>query len=106
MMRISAKHLTAPKGKKVQMSAAPYRGAPIRTNPAPDFETDFTGEKNMTDEREKLLSAATYQVRLEIERQGLIVERRGAAVWLHGNGINILTAGLGILALSDLKETQ
>lgn len=44
-MRIGAKHLSAPKGKKVQMSAAPYRGAPIRTNPAPDFETDLLGHE-------------------------------------------------------------
>lgn len=41
MMRIGAIHLSAPKGKKVQMSAQPYRGAPIRTNPTPDFETDL-----------------------------------------------------------------
>lgn len=33
-MQMGAKHLSAPKANKVQMSAAPYRGAPIRTSPA------------------------------------------------------------------------
>ncbi len=51
MMRIGAKHLTAPKGKKVQMSATPFRVAPIRTNPAPDFETDLLGQEILKPKR-------------------------------------------------------
>ena len=38
MVRTDAKHLSARKAEKVQMSAAPYRGAPIRTCPAPAAE--------------------------------------------------------------------
>jgi hypothetical protein len=38
MMRNSAKHQSAPTAEKVQMSAAPYRGAPIRTCPALPLE--------------------------------------------------------------------
>jgi|GEM_PF-4207030 len=45
MMRIGAIHLSAPKGKKVQMSAQPYRGAPIRTNPTPGIETELLGDE-------------------------------------------------------------
>ena len=51
MMRISAKHQSAPTGKKVQMSAKPYRVAPIRTCPAPDFETDLLGHEIQSPKR-------------------------------------------------------
>ena len=34
-----------PRAKKVQMSAQPYRGAPIRTNPAPAIDTDLLGHE-------------------------------------------------------------
>ena len=34
--------------KKVQMSAAPYRGAPIRTCPAPAADTDLLGDEIQT----------------------------------------------------------
>jgi len=50
-MRISAKHLSAPTGKKVQMSAQPYRGAPIRTNPEPVIETDLLGQEIQSPKR-------------------------------------------------------
>lgn len=36
MMRTSAKHQSAPRVEKVQIGAAPYRGAPIGTYPTPD----------------------------------------------------------------------
>lgn len=50
-MRISAKHLSAPTGKKVQMSAQPYRGAPIRTCPEPAVETDLLGHEIINQNR-------------------------------------------------------
>lgn len=50
-MRISAKHLSAPTGKKVQMSAQPYRGAPIRICPAPAIETDLLGDEIINPKR-------------------------------------------------------
>lgn len=34
-----------PRAKKVQMSAQPFRGAPIRTNPAPAIDTDLLGHE-------------------------------------------------------------
>ena len=43
MVRTDAKHLSAPKAEKVQMSATPYRVAPISTCPAPD--TDLLGDE-------------------------------------------------------------
>lgn len=44
MMRISAKHLSAPKAEKVRIGAKPYRVAPIGTCPAPVTETDLLGD--------------------------------------------------------------
>jgi hypothetical protein len=41
---IDAKHQFAPLGKKVQMSAIPFRVAPIRTCPAPAIDTDLLGD--------------------------------------------------------------
>lgn len=51
MVRISAKHLSAPTGKKVQMSAQPYRVAPIRTCPTPEIETDLLGQEIINPKR-------------------------------------------------------
>lgn len=44
-VRISAKHLSAPTGKKGAVGAKPYRVAPIRTCPAPAIETDLLGDE-------------------------------------------------------------
>jgi len=43
-VRISAKHQSAPKGNEVQMSAIPFRVAPISTNPVPVISI-FSGAK-------------------------------------------------------------
>ena len=48
MVRNSANTNPQRKKKKVQMSAAPYRGAPIRTCPAPAADTDLLGEEIQT----------------------------------------------------------
>ncbi len=44
MVRISAKHLSAPEVSLVPIGAKPYRVAPISTKPAPDIETDLLGD--------------------------------------------------------------
>ena len=44
MVRISAKHLSAPEVILVPIGAQPYRVAPISTKPAPDIETDLLGD--------------------------------------------------------------
>ena len=44
-MRTSAKHQSAPTGKKVRIGAQPFRVAPIGTCPAPAFETDLLGHE-------------------------------------------------------------
>lgn len=48
MVRTDAKHQSASPGKKVQMSAAPYRGAPIRTCPAPTASKDLPRDEIRT----------------------------------------------------------
>ena len=45
MVRISAKHLSAPEVILVPIGAQPYRVAPISTKPAPDIETDLLGDE-------------------------------------------------------------
>jgi len=44
MVRISAKHLSAPEVILVPIGAQPYRVAPISTKPAPVIETDLLGD--------------------------------------------------------------
>jgi hypothetical protein len=44
MVRISAKHLSAPEVNLVPIGAKPYRVALISTKPAPDIETDLLGD--------------------------------------------------------------
>ncbi len=51
MMRIGAIHLSSSKGKKVQMSAQPYRGAPIRTYPTPEIENEYWVMKSLIPNR-------------------------------------------------------
>ena len=48
MVRNSANTNPHRRAKKVQMSAAPYRGAPIRTCPAPAADTDLLGDEIQT----------------------------------------------------------
>jgi len=50
-MRIRVKHQTAPRAKKVQIGAAPFRGAPIRTCPTPELETDLLGQEIQSPKR-------------------------------------------------------
>lgn len=45
MVRTDANTNPHRRAKKVQMSAAPYRGAPIRTCPAPAAGTDLLGDE-------------------------------------------------------------
>lgn len=45
MVRISAKHLSAPEVILVPIGAKPYRVALISTKPAPDIETDLLGDE-------------------------------------------------------------
>lgn len=103
MIPISTEYQSVPRAKRVQIGTYPFREVPIGTSPAPDSETDFSGDKKMDTETEKILSAASGQVQKEILRMGLTVERRGKAVWLHGRGINILVLGLGMVRMDDLE---
>lgn len=48
MVRNSANTNPHRRAEKVQMSAAPYRGAPIRTCPAPAADTDLLGDEIQT----------------------------------------------------------
>ena len=63
-MRISAKHQSAPTGKKVQMSATPFRVAPIRTCPTPEIETDLLGHEiqNLKQKNNRPEAAALKEV--------------------------------------------
>lgn len=48
MVRTDANTNPHRRAEKVQMSAAPYRGAPIRTCPAPAADTDLLGDEIQT----------------------------------------------------------
>lgn len=48
MVRTDANTNPHRRAEKVQMSAAPYRGAPIRTCPAPAADTDLLGDEIKT----------------------------------------------------------
>ena len=48
MVRNRANTYPHRRAEKVQMSAAPYRGAPIRTCPAPAADTDLLGDEIQT----------------------------------------------------------
>jgi len=51
MVRISAKHLSAPEVNLVPIGAKPYRVALISTKPAPDIETDLLGHEIINPKR-------------------------------------------------------
>lgn len=63
-MRTSAKHQSAPTGKKVRIGAQPYRVAPIGTCPAPAIETDLLGHEIQNPRRsnDRRESAALVEV--------------------------------------------
>lgn len=77
-MRISAKHQTAPSGKKVQIGAQPYRGAPIRTCPTPAVETDLLGHEIINPKRtnDRPEAAALAEVLK-------VMESHPAVAWCH-----------------------
>ena len=73
-----AKHQSAPLGKKVQMSAKPFRVAPIRTCPAPAAETDLLGSRvqpgslSLGEPTDGLMSKSDDQVAAEAAASGLL----------------------------------
>lgn len=77
-MRISAKHQTAPTGKKVQMSAQPYRGAPIRTCPTPAVEIDLLGQEIINPKRtnDRPEAAALVEVLKALETHNAVAWAR------------------------------
>ncbi|MDI3511749.1 MAG: hypothetical protein PWQ61_2514 [Betaproteobacteria bacterium] len=58
MVRTDANTNRHRRAKKVQMSAAPYRGAPIRTCPAPAASTDLLGDEIQTPQTNRRPEAA------------------------------------------------
>ena len=61
MVRISAKHLSAPEVLLVPIGAKPYRVAPISTKPAPDIETDLLGDALLLERKHARPEAAALQ---------------------------------------------
>ena len=51
MVRISAKHQSAPKVNLVRIGAEYFSTAPISTNPEPDIETDLLGHEIINPKR-------------------------------------------------------
>ena len=72
MVRTDANTNPHRRAEKVQMSAAPYRGAPIRTCPAPAADTDLLGQ--MRDGRLLGVEVKAQAGRLRPE-QALFLER-------------------------------
>lgn len=61
MVRISAKHLSAPEVLLVPIGAKPYRVAPISTKPAPDIETDLLGDALLLERKNAKPEAAALK---------------------------------------------
>jgi len=61
MVRISAKHLSAPEVLLVPIGAKPYRVALISTKPAPDIETDLLGDALLLERKNAKPEAAALK---------------------------------------------
>lgn len=61
MVRISAKHLSAPEVILVPIGAQPYRVAPISTKPAPVVETDLLGDALLLERKNAKPEAAALK---------------------------------------------
>jgi len=61
MVRISAKHLSAPEVLLVPIGAKPHRVALISTKPAPDIETDLLGDALLLERKNAKPEAAALK---------------------------------------------
>lgn len=90
MVRISAKHLSAPEVNLVPIGAKPYRVALISTKPAPDIETDLLGDEVLPLERknDRPEAAALVEVLKALETHSAVAwcERMNSGAFRIGNG--------------------
>jgi len=61
MVRISAKHLSAPEVILVPIGAKPFRVAPISTKPAPVVETDLLGDALLLERKNRTPEAGALR---------------------------------------------